>query len=97
MDDRPQWAEKLRFWLTDTQYEDLNKVFGKINETAKAVAFAVESRIENGAERAEGVGLRLLCIYFGHKPVADQCDKPEHDFCVYCNKLMPNSAHGPQY
>lgn len=95
--DRPQWAEKVRFWLTDTLYERVEKAMGAINKGALAASHAVERRIENGAEHAETAGLWVLCQVYGHKPIADQCNKPEHDFCVYCSKPMPNSAHGPQY
>jgi hypothetical protein len=36
---------------------------------------------------------RLLCRRYGHEPTCDQCHRPEHDFCVWCNKLMPGQAH----
>lgn len=94
---RPLWADRLRFWLTDDLFERLDKRIGKAHETANAALRVVEGRIENGAEHVETVGLWALCLYFGHEPVADQCNKPEHDFCVYCHKSMPGSAHGPQY
>lgn len=95
--DRPQWAEKLRFWLTDTGYERLDKRLGAFHNAANTALRAVESRIENGMECVETAGLWALCRVYGHKPVADQCNRPEHDFCVYCSKRMPGTAHGPQY
>lgn len=94
---RPLWADKLRFWLTDDLYEQVERHVGKAHNAAVSALHAIEGRIENGAEHLETVGLRALCLYFGHEPVADQCDLPDHDFCVYCHKRMPNSAHGPQY
>lgn len=95
--DRPQWAEKLRFWLTDGGYQSLDQCLGKAHDAATAALHAVEGRIENGMEHLETAGLWALCRIYGHKPVADQCNKPEHDFCVYCLKKMPGTAHGPQY
>jgi hypothetical protein len=34
---------------------------------------------------------KLLCFFYGHVAERDQCNRPEHDYCVYCNKGMPNS------
>ena len=33
----------------------------------------------------------VLCFFYGHNPIPDQCGMPEHDLCVFCNKLMPFS------
>lgn len=35
---------------------------------------------------------RLLCLVSGHVPIADQCNNPEHDYCAWCQKSMPNGA-----
>lgn len=93
--DRPQWAEKLRFWLTDDLYEGLEERIAKVHEGANEAMRAVERRVENGAEHLEAFGLWALCLYYGHKPVPDQCAKPGHYYCVYCLKPMPSAAHGP--
>jgi hypothetical protein len=34
---------------------------------------------------------KVLCRIYGHRPERDQCGRPEHDFCLICNKLIPNS------
>lgn len=34
----------------------------------------------------------LGCKVCGHEPIADQCGKPEHDFCAWCRKSMPHQA-----
>lgn len=34
----------------------------------------------------------LLCKVYGHEPVHDQCGKPEHDHCAWCNRAMPRAA-----
>jgi hypothetical protein len=32
------------------------------------------------------------CEFVGsHEPTRDQCNLPEHDFCGWCSKSMPNS------
>jgi hypothetical protein len=33
-----------------------------------------------------------LCWLLGHYPGLDNCTKPEHDFCLFCHKLMPGQA-----
>lgn len=33
------------------------------------------------------------CKIWGHEPVPDQCDKPEHDFCSWCMKSTPFQAN----
>lgn len=35
---------------------------------------------------------RLLCLVDDHEPIADQCNKPEHDHCAWCGKLMPGAS-----
>jgi len=37
-----------------------------------------------------------ICFFFGHSPEADQCGRPEHDFCLWCMKLTPNQAERKQ-
>lgn len=34
---------------------------------------------------------RAICTIHGHVPERDQCMRPEHDFCLWCHKSMPNS------
>jgi hypothetical protein len=78
--ERPKWAQNLKLWLTDGQYDRL-------------VAAGVPSGWRwNWRDQLEAVGLWTLCRVFGHEPVADQCDKPEHDFCVHCMTPMPHLA-----
>jgi len=37
--------------------------------------------------------LKFLCFLAGHEPVEDNCGIPEHDYCVFCNNVMPGQAH----
>jgi hypothetical protein len=40
----------------------------------------------------ERPGRWVLCKLYGHEPVRDQCGRPEHDFCGWCNRPMPGGA-----
>lgn len=77
---RPQWAQRLKFWLTDSQYDAL------------IMSGASDGWRWTWRDRIETAGPAVLCHAFGHEPVADQCDKPEHDFCVHCMTPMPGLA-----
>lgn len=81
MSERPNWAKKAWAWLTDGQWDRLS---------SRGVP-TEHWRWEFG-DRLQTAGCWVLCQGFGHKPVPDQCDKPEHDFCVYCMKPMPHLA-----
>jgi len=35
---------------------------------------------------------KLGCLLAGHEPERDQCGRPDHDFCLWCMKSMPNAA-----
>lgn len=34
---------------------------------------------------------RLHCWIWGHSPMRDMCNRPEHDLCAKCQKLMPGA------
>lgn len=38
------------------------------------------------------VAQQALCLLFRHDPVRDQCNRPDHDFCLWCQKSMPGRA-----
>lgn len=94
--DRPEWTDRLRVWLTDAQFQRIHDAANVAHEAARAMLHGVERRVSNGAERLETVGLRAVCLYYGHRPVEDGIDADD-DKCEYCEKPMPYSAHGPQY
>jgi hypothetical protein len=31
----------------------------------------------------------LACAFLGHYIIDDQCGRPEHRFCVWCSKCIP--------
>ena len=35
---------------------------------------------------------KILCKHLGHQPIADQCNKPEHDYCGRCGESTPGQA-----
>jgi hypothetical protein len=37
---------------------------------------------------------KALCFLFGHYPIADQCNIPDHDYCAWCNARTPGMAEG---
>lgn len=39
----------------------------------------------------ETAGVWLLCRA-GHEPTRDHCNKPEHDHCLFCHRLMPGAV-----
>lgn len=34
---------------------------------------------------------KLTCRIFGHEPIPDQCNKPEHEHCAWCRRPLPYS------
>lgn len=42
-------------------------------------------------DRIEQVVKDDLCVEFGHEIIDDQCNRPEHRFCVYCTRMFPNA------
>ena len=35
--------------------------------------------------------MKAFCDLIEHEPERDQCGIPEHDYCYWCRKSMPNS------
>jgi hypothetical protein len=73
MAERPKWAEALRVFLSDTVFDDEYEYpdDGSDDALLDEIALAVNT---------------ILCNAYGHDIIPDQCDKREHDFCVYCNR-----------
>lgn len=78
---RPRWAGKLLFYVTDDWYDRL-ELRGVPDGTWPWVW---------RAEVSDAV-VWLLCKGLGHLATPDQCGKPEHYFCTYCRKLMPQAV-----
>lgn len=39
---------------------------------------------------SEGWAAKWICrLLRAHEAIEDHCLKPEHDYCLYCNQLMP--------
>lgn len=39
--------------------------------------------------------LAKFCETLGHESIADQCGRPEHDYCKLCNDTTPGQAKRP--
>lgn len=74
---RPRWVTNVWMWLTDGQYDRIERS-GLPDD---------HWRWEAG-EKLQRMGCRVLCFVFRHKATTD-CHIPEHDYCVFCNKPMP--------
>jgi hypothetical protein len=44
-----------------------------------------------GLSRLNAPAQWLLCKVLGHEPTRDQCGLPQHDFCPWCLKSLPDS------
>ena len=80
---RPKWAGTVYFWLTDIQFDYIARKYPDDNWRWEV------------HEWINIVGVKALCLIFGHHPGPDQCNKPEHDLCNFCNKRMPYQAERP--
>lgn len=77
------WLHRLYFWLWDGMYDWLDPYDGP--EWPWGV---LETCVERPARW-------VLCKVYGHEPLPDQCNMPEHDHCIWCNRLMPGLAPRP--
>ncbi len=78
--------KRIQHWLWDGQY----KLANWLEDRGR---FALAARLTTIQEwLIEEPGKRLLCRLFGHDPIADQCGRAEHDFCVWCNASTPGMA-----
>lgn len=75
--------KKINLWLCDYQYDWILR--WKSHWLTDGVVFVQEKLVEQP-------GRWLLCKLFGHEPVADQCNRPEHDLCLWCQRSMPDQA-----
>lgn len=42
----------------------------------------------------EAAIFNVLCDRYGHEVEDDQCMRPDHRYCLWCNTLMPNQPVG---
>lgn len=49
-------------------------------------------RVWEAFDKVKGVVATVTCGIVGHDPVQDQCGDPEHDFCIFCGKRLPDQA-----
>lgn len=77
MTERPRWVTKIWMWLTDGQYDLLQKWHVRDDNWVWWIG-----------DKVQVVGCWTLCLLFKHKAVSE-CSIPDHDYCVFCNKPMP--------
>lgn len=46
-------------------------------------------KINTACERLQ----KPLCRLMGHIAIRDNCNIPDHDYCMACQRSMPNAAH----
>lgn len=81
MVDIRDWRAKVMRDLTDAIYEP----------AALDLPQDQQDTIEEIVERTG----RELCGVVGHEATRDQCNRPEHDFCLWCLEPMPGQYVPP--
>jgi hypothetical protein len=77
---RPRLRVKVYWWLTGDWWWD---------RLERWVSVSTLERIDMVVQALQ----RPLCWLLGHQPERDQCNLPEHDYCLFCQKSMPGQAH----
>lgn len=76
--DRPKWVRELRTFLDDT-----------------IVDFLPEDASEDEiSERVREAAMAVVCGHYGHYVEQDQCNNPEHRYCLWCQEAFPNIPVG---
>lgn len=86
---RPREADQLYFAVTDHLIDKMADHFGDEVLDDEGFWDWYEDNIEKPVKM-------LLCERYGHEPVADQCNMPEHDHCAWCMGPMPFQAKRPR-
>lgn len=79
---------RINFWLADTQFG--LALYLQEHRHAKIGGWLEDVQ----TNLIEDPGKVLMCRLFGHDPERDHCGMPEHDCCLWCQKLMPFQAPG---
>lgn len=69
---RPAWTRTLRVYLSDGVLDDPSYE----SPEHDAMLDLIESAVGD-----------ILCRYYGHDIVDDQCMIPAHRYCIYCGRL----------
>jgi hypothetical protein len=82
--ERPKWVKAISTFISDTilDYEYELPADGSDDDLLEQVEKAVQN---------------IFCAHYGHQIEDDQCGKPEHRFCIWCNILetSANAAGDP--
>lgn len=74
----------LRFAVTDYVWDQL-QAEGVLDDISDEFWTWWEEAVEKPV-------MALICEVDGHEPMADQCNKPEHDHCGICHMPMRGQA-----
>lgn len=73
MTTRPKWAHAIYRFVTDDVIDE-------------KYDFPMNGDDDDAHDRIESATLAALCAEYGHEIENDQCEIPEHRFCLYCNR-----------
>jgi len=70
--ERPNWTKELQRFLSDTVMDD--------------PSWPEDGSDDELSDKLEAAVNELLCEHYGHEIIDDQCGRPEHRYCVWCNR-----------
>lgn len=82
---RPMFVRKIRIYLWD----DIDVGRPSWTKTPNTRFGAFLDKVDpkwTGTEKLAGAFATAECFVFGHLMEDDMCGKPEHRYCVYCQK-----------
>jgi hypothetical protein len=85
MTERPRWVEAIRMFIADTVVDE-------------EYDYPMDGSSDGLHDQIEITVNKIMCDTYGHEIIPDQCGKPEHRYCVYCQRretdlLSPNDGH----
>jgi hypothetical protein len=78
MSHRPPWVLRLVRFIDDEIMED--------------PSWPADGADDDLSERIVDAVNKILCDHYGHEIIDDQCNKPEHRFCVWCGRRASDIA-----
>lgn len=89
MTNRKRWNQRLRdrIWWANDRWEDRVLDWTDRPGVPDKLGYGIATLLTPlGANRAR----RAMCwLLQAHQPIEDHCMKPEHDYCIRCEKPMP--------
>lgn len=76
--DRPKWVRSLATFLNDTIVDDL----------------AEDGSEDDVSDRVTEAAMAVVCAHYGHYVEEDHCLKPDHRYCLWCQRRFPGIPVG---